>query len=146
MKESPAFVKMFEFVAWVIPLSVKFPREQRFVVAAALQHATLAAHEALVRAGQSSDATQAARHLDEVAAQLALVRFYLRLSEHLTLITVRHYEYASERLAEIGRLVQAWRRGCRAKVALAAATTATTTAMPAATVGTTAAVPGAAPA
>lgn len=120
MKESPVFVKMFEFAAWVIPLTIKFPREQRFVVAAAVQRATLAAHEALVRAGQSTDAEQAAHHLDEVAAQLALVRFYLRLSERLTLITVRHYEFASERLAELGRLVHAWRRSCRAKAAAVA--------------------------
>lgn len=140
MKESPAFVKMFEFVAWVIPLSVKFPREQRFVVAAALQRATLAAHEALVRAGQSSDPAQAARHLDEVAAQLALVRFYLRLSAQLNLITVKHYEYASERLAELGRLVQAWRRTCRAK----AASGTDTAAAEMATIGQ--AVPGVAPA
>ncbi|MFI5274667.1 MAG: hypothetical protein ACHQ4H_16665, partial [Ktedonobacterales bacterium] len=80
MNESPVFVKMFDFVAWAIPLSVKFPREQRFVVAAALQRATFSAHEALIRAGQSTDPAATSTQLAEVAAQLALIRFALRLS------------------------------------------------------------------
>ncbi len=110
MKESPVFVKMFELVAWIIPLSVKFPREQRFVVAAALQRATFAAHEALIRAGMSTAPSATREYLDEVATQLTLIRFYVRLSESLALITTRQYEYAAERLGEIGRLVRAWRR------------------------------------
>ncbi len=124
MKESPVFVKLFDFVAWVIPLTVKFPREQRFVVAAALQRVTLAAHEALIRAGHGGAPAVTLAHLDEVAVQLALVRFYLRLSHTLALITVNQYEYAAERLSEIGRLVEAWRRGCRAKVAAAVTSSA----------------------
>ncbi|MEO7003691.1 MAG: four helix bundle protein [Ktedonobacterales bacterium] len=118
MQESPVFVKMFDLVAWVIPLAVKFPREQRFVVAAALQHVTLAAHEALIRAGRSAAPADALARLDDVATQLALLRFYLRLSERLSLITVKHYEYACDQLREIGRLVEAWRRSCRAKEAV----------------------------
>ncbi|WIG58163.1 MAG: hypothetical protein OJF49_000908 [Ktedonobacterales bacterium] len=123
MQESPVFVKMFEFVAWLIPLSVKFPRQQRFVVAAAVQRATFAAHEALIRAGQSAEPATALAHLNEVAAQLALVRFHLRLSERLLLISVNQYEYASECLAELGRLVQAWRRSCRTKTTIIATPT-----------------------
>lgn len=116
MKESPLFVKLFEFDQWVIPLTTKFPREQRFVVAAKLQQATLATHEAAIRAGQSTTPAAIARHLDDVAAELALIRFYLRLAHQLTCITVRQYEFASERLTEIGRLVEAWRRTNRAKL------------------------------
>lgn len=115
MKESPVFVKMFDFVAWVIPLTVKFPREQRFVVASALQRSILGAHEALVRAGMSETPAATLAHLNEVATQLALARFYFRLAETLMLMTTKQYEYAAERLGEIGRLVQAWRRVSRAK-------------------------------
>ena len=116
MAESPVFVKMFDFTAWVIPLTVKFPREQRFVVAAALQRVTLAAHESLIRAGQSATPDATLAYLDEVAAQLALTRFYLRLSQTLAIITVKQFEYSAERLLEIGRLTRAWQRVCRAKL------------------------------
>jgi hypothetical protein len=115
-QESPVFVKMFDLVAWVIPLSVKFPREQRFVLARALQRAAFHAHETLIRAGQSATPTEALAHLHEVGTQLALVRLYLRLSERQTLITARQYEYAAEQLGAIGRLVRAWQRTCQRKM------------------------------
>lgn len=133
MAESPIFVKMFDFTAWVIPLRVKAPREQRFVVAAALQRVTLAAHEALIRAGHSQTSTATLAHLNEAAAQLAVVRFYLRLAQTLNLMTIKQYEHASERLPEIGRLTRAWQRACRTKIDMA--TTAA--------ISTTEAVPGA---
>jgi 23S rRNA-intervening sequence protein len=115
MKESPVFVKMFDFVAWLIPLTLKFPREQRFVVARALQRETLAAHEDLIRAGygETPDATLLSLHA--VATHLALIRFHLRLCERWSLITVKQYEYAVERLAEIGRLTRAWQVSCASK-------------------------------
>ena len=54
--------------------------------------------------------------LDDVALQLTLIRFYLRLAKRLTLMTVGQYEHASERLTEIGRLLQAWRKTNSAKI------------------------------
>jgi len=107
---------MFELVAWVIPLTVKFPREQRFVVASALQQATFAAHESLVRAAQSTTPAETVEHLHEAATQLAMIRFHLRLSERLLLITTRRYELASEQLGEIGRLLRAWQRACHERL------------------------------
>ena len=115
-KESPVFVKMFDFVAWVIPLSVKFPRQQRFVLASSLQRAALQAQEALIRAGQSATPQATLDHLNEAAAQLALVRFDLRLSHQLTLISTKQYAYAAERLVEIGKLAQGWRRSTQRQV------------------------------
>ncbi len=115
MKESPIFHKLFEFTAWVIPLTLKFPRAQRFVVAEALQRVTLGAHEAAIRAGHTKDPVALARELDAVALHLSLTRFYLRLAHKLMLITLKQHEYAAERLTEIGRLLEAWKRVSAAK-------------------------------
>jgi hypothetical protein len=110
MKESPLFVKLYDFVAWVIPLTMKFPREQRFVVAASLQRETLVAHETAIRAGMAPTPDRVTAHLTDLATHLALIRFYLRLSHQLSCITTANYEQASERLTEVGRLVQGWQR------------------------------------
>ncbi len=121
MKESPLFVKLFDFVAWVIPMTAKFPREQRFIVAEHLQQQVFAAHEAAIRAGMSTSLAATALQLDEVAVRLAQIRFSLRLAHKLTFITVKQYEYASERLTEIGRLLEAWRRTVQTKLAVPSA-------------------------
>jgi hypothetical protein len=121
MKESPIFTKLFDFVTWVIPLTLKFPRSHRFVVAEALQRVTLASQEAAIRAGHGATPADVATHLNEVALNLSLIRFYLRLAVQLTLITVKQHEFASERLTEIGRLLEAWRKVVAAKTVVAGA-------------------------
>ncbi len=115
MKESPIFVKMHDLVAWLIPLTIKFPREQRFVAAAALQRVTFACYEALIRAGSASDAALAQAQLDDAVTYLNLMRMYLRLSHTMACITTKQYEYASERFTEVGRLLQAWLTTIRQK-------------------------------
>jgi four helix bundle protein len=113
MKESPIFNKMTDFAAWVIALAVKFPREQRFYVATSLHREVMATQENLIRASLSAEPTDALRHLNEAATHLSQLRFCLRLSETLLLITINQYEYAAERLTEIGRLLQAWQKRCQ---------------------------------
>ena len=110
MNESPLFSKFFDFMAWVIPMTVKFPKEHRFVLAESVQRVVLAAHEAVTRAGFTKDFTAIARELDQVALYLNLTRFYLRLAVHMTLITLKQHEFAAGSLAEIGRIVESWKQ------------------------------------
>jgi len=121
MKESPIFSKLFDFTKWIIPLTLKFPREHRFVAAEALQRVTLGAHEAAIRAGHTKDPAAIGRELDDLALHLSLIRFYLRLALSLTLITLKQHEFASERLTEIGRLLEAWKRVNATKLVVAGA-------------------------
>ena len=50
MKESPIFSKTYDLLKWLIPLTVKFPRQQRFVMAGAVQHDALRFQELLIEA------------------------------------------------------------------------------------------------
>jgi len=40
--------------------------------------------------------------------QLKQLRFYLRLSHDLRLLSTRRYEFASKKVEELGRLLGAW--------------------------------------
>ncbi len=110
MTESPIFIKVLDFLAWLVPQIQKFPREQRLVMAARVHTTAFALHEALVRAAQATTAETTLQQLDEAVTQLTLLRFYLRLCEKLSLIAPKQYEYASQCLMEVGSLLQAWRR------------------------------------
>ena len=50
MKESPIFSKTYDFVVWLIPVTIKFPRAQRFVMADILQREALRFQELLIEA------------------------------------------------------------------------------------------------
>ncbi|MBE7534561.1 MAG: hypothetical protein HS124_02365 [Anaerolineales bacterium] len=39
MQESPIFVRTFDLLTWLLPFAQKFPKEQRFVLAARLHNA-----------------------------------------------------------------------------------------------------------
>ena len=38
MPESPIFTRTYDLIRWLIPVTMKFPRMQRFVLAERLQH------------------------------------------------------------------------------------------------------------
>ena len=105
MKESPLFAKSYDFIRWLLPQTVKFPREQRFVVAERLQTTAMDFMECLYLA---TDKTQQVSALKQADVKLKQLRFYLRLSHDLKLLDTRRYEHASRLLEEIGRLLGAW--------------------------------------
>jgi four helix bundle protein len=112
MKQSPIFSKTYDFVAWLIPLTVKFPRQHRFVMAAALQREALCFQELLIEAVHRPHPRDAL-----VAADIELdkLRTHLRLCRDLTLINPGQYEHAARMLVEIGRLLGGWQKSVSAK-------------------------------
>ncbi len=107
MKESPIFSKTYDFVSWLIPLTVKFPRQQRFVLAAALQREALQFQSLLIEAAHQR---QPREMLIAADAELDKVRTHLRLSRDLTLISPSQYAHAARLLVEMGKLLGGWQR------------------------------------
>lgn len=110
MKESPIFTRTYDFLKWLLPLTCKFPREQRFVVAEALQRTALDLQERLIEAGSSDQPLPVLRQADVTLTKL---RFYLRLSCDLQLLSLGQYAYAAEKVTEIGKLLGGWQKTIR---------------------------------
>lgn len=107
MKQSPIFSKTYDFVAWLLPLTIKFPRQQRFVMAAALQREALHFQELLIEAAHQPDPFATLTAAD---AELDKVRTHLRMSLDLELIQPGQYEHAARMLVEMGKLLGGWKR------------------------------------
>jgi len=107
MKQSPIFSKTYDFVAWLVPLTVKFPRQQRFVMAAALQKEALRFQELLIEAAHQS---QPGDILIAADAELDKLRTHLRMSLDMRLISSGQYEHAARMLTEMGKLLGGWKR------------------------------------
>ena len=54
MQESPIFAKTYDLLLWLMQATSKFPREQRFVMAKAVQETALRFQERLIEAGAAS--------------------------------------------------------------------------------------------
>lgn len=107
MKQSPIFSKTYDFVAWLIPLTVKFPRQQRFVLASALQQESLHFQALLIEAAHHR---QPEALLVNADAELDKLRTHLRLCLDLRLISSGQYEHAARLLVEIGKLLGGWQK------------------------------------
>lgn len=105
--EMVIFVRMYEFVSWLIPQSLNFPRAQRQVVTARLQNATLTLQELLIEANAVRGAQRAAK-LRAADGELLKIKLYLRLSQRWAWLTAGQYHHASAMILEVGRLLGGW--------------------------------------
>jgi hypothetical protein len=107
MKQSPIFTRTYDLLRWLIPTTVKFPRQHRFVLAETLQRTALEFQERLIEAGYASRPQPILLQADVTLTKL---RLYLRLCHDLDLLSRGQYEHVSRGVDEIGRLLGGWRK------------------------------------
>ena len=107
MQESPIFSRSYDLLRWLIPVTVKFPRQHRFVLAQAVQRTAFELEERLIEAGKSMTPLN---QLNAADVSLTKLRFYLRLCRDLELLKPGQYAHVSKMTDEIGRLLGGWIR------------------------------------
>ena len=98
------FTRTYDFLTWLIPQTLHFPRSQRFVVTRRLQDAALDFFETITAANQCRG-SERRRHLDRADMHLDKVRFYLRLARQWAWLSDGQYHHAAQMVAEIGRVL-----------------------------------------
>jgi hypothetical protein len=105
VKESPIFARTYDLIRWLIPMTVKFPRQHRFVLAEAVQKTALQFQERLIEAGRARERLP---RLHQADTDLTKLRFYLRLCRDLELMSLGQYEHAARMVSEVGKLLGGW--------------------------------------
>ena len=106
--QSPLFVKTYDFLLWLIPVTLKFPKSQRFLLAERLSGLALDFYEAVLEA--VIEPNQQAAQLKQADHLLTKLRLYVRLSHDVGCLSLGQFEHAAQRLDEIGRLLGGWQR------------------------------------
>lgn len=107
MDNSPLFGKTHDLLRWLVPMTVRFPREQRFVMAQQVQQAAFSFQRHLLSGALGDDKSRA---LQEADIALARLRMNLRLCHELQLLNTRQFGYVSGLVDELGRLLGGWMR------------------------------------
>jgi len=107
VKQSPIFARTYDFVEWLIPRTMSFPRQQRFVLTKRIQDTALDFQERIIEAAVAKDRLRAER-LVQADMNLAKSRFYLRLAKDLEWLSLGQYERVARMVEEIGRLLGGW--------------------------------------
>lgn len=103
--KSPLLVKTYDFLQWLLPVTEKFPRSQRFVLAQQLQQAAFRFYELLIAARRTRPNDGLLKQAD---IELEKVRLYLRLSHDLNYLGMKQYRHAAQLTTEMGRLLGGW--------------------------------------
>lgn len=106
--QSPLFVKTYDFLLWLIPLTLKFPKSQRFLLAERLSKMALDFYDAILDAAM--EPARQGERLDEADKLLTKMRLYVRLSYDLQCISLGQLEHAARLMNEIGLLIGGWKR------------------------------------
>jgi hypothetical protein len=106
--QSPLFVKTYDFLLWLIPLTLKFPKAQRFLLAERLGKMALDFYELILEAVM--EASETMEKLDQADRLLTKIRLVVRLSYDLQCISLGQYEHAAKQIDEIGRLIGGWKK------------------------------------
>ena len=108
-QEMPIFVRTFDLLAWLLPMSNHFPRSMRHSFTQRLLDAAFdlseRLHEANLRYGQARR-----ERLDRADEALDKLRHYLRLAAKMGWLKPGQYEHVTGMVAEIGRLLGGWRK------------------------------------
>ncbi len=107
MKQSPIFSRTHDLLKWLIPATVKFPRQQRFVLAGAIQQAALQFQGLLIEAAHQRRPRET---LTKADAELDKLRAHLRLCRDLGLLKPGQYQHVAGMVTEVGRLLGGWKK------------------------------------
>lgn len=106
--QSPLFVKTYDFMLWLLPLTLKFPKAQRFLLAERLGKMTLDFYDLILEA--VTDPQHQLENINRADRLLAKIRLYIRLSFDMECVSVGQYEHAARLVDELGRLLGGWKR------------------------------------
>jgi four helix bundle protein len=101
------FTRTYDFLSWLIPRTMDFPRSQRFVVTRRLQDAALDFQEQIIEANRQRGRARM-EHLRRADASLDKVRLYLRLAVRWEWLSEGQYQHVSRLVKELGDLLGGW--------------------------------------
>ena len=99
------FQKVYDLILWLYPTVNKFPKSQRFVLGQQIENTVLEILKGTIQANQESDKLP---YLKQISVDLDKLRILIRLSKDLKFISIRQYQFAAEKINEIGRILGGW--------------------------------------
>lgn len=116
MPDSPIFVHTYDLLLWLVPRTLKFPREYRFGLAQRIQTTAYALQRAFVEAALANSLQQKQSMLQRADVELSELRLTVRLSHDLKLLDDSGYKHASQMLKEVGNLLGGWHRSSHKQI------------------------------
>jgi hypothetical protein len=104
-KELKIIQDFYDFMLWMIRHIEKYPRHHRYSLGYAMENRMQKILELLLKAKYCKDKTAM---LNDANIELEVLRFQLRLSKDLNILSVKSYGFGSNSLLEVGSQAGGW--------------------------------------
>ncbi len=105
----PIVEQYYAFCVWLLPKVSKLQKDQKYILGTRLQNSALDALELILNTALGQKSVKEA-YLIEAVQKLEHVRFYLRLSVQVKLVTPKSYAYGAACILEISQKLGAWKK------------------------------------
>ena len=97
--------KAYDFSKWLLHHTGKFPKSFRFSIAVRLENSVLEFTELVAVANMRGNKLAVLHDADEVLTRLRLL---FRMSFEMKFINLTSYEFGSQQIAELGKMLGGW--------------------------------------
>ena len=104
-KEVDAITKIYDYLLWIIPKLEKFPRNQKFLLADRIENTLLDILMLLIEAAYSKKKSSL---LQNANLKLEQLRYLIRLSKDLKLLSIKSYEFSARAINDVGVSIGGW--------------------------------------
>ncbi|HDP99663.1 MAG TPA: diversity-generating retroelement protein Avd [bacterium] len=112
-KEIKIIPVLYDLILWYSPKISQYPKKFKYTIGDRITNSMLEILETVIEAKYSSD--QKSDFLRKANLHLEKLRFLVRLSKDLQCISIKSFEYAANKINEIGRMIGGWEKYSRQK-------------------------------
>ena len=100
------FQKTYDFLLWLKPTVQRFAKVHKYSLGIQLENEALELLKKIIRANFKRGNKK--EFIEECFVSYEIVKVLIRLSKEYKLLNIKQYEFASNQLDEIGRLLGGW--------------------------------------
>lgn len=109
MNEISILPKLYDLILWYAPKISLYPKKYKYTLGDRITTIQLDILESIIDAKYTSGKKKG-HFLRRTNLNIEKLRFMVRLSKDLECISLPQYEYAADKINEIGRMVGGWER------------------------------------
>lgn len=108
LQDFTVYTKTYDYMSWLFPITMAFPKSQRYVLAQRIEHTVLSMLELIIEGNASRQ--HKVPCIQGALIKLEVLQVLLRFAKDQRFLSLRKYEISSKQLTDIGRLLGGWLR------------------------------------
>lgn len=101
------FQRIYDFLLWLYPLVNRIPKSHRLVLGRSIEELGIDILLLSIQANKTRDDVRRETQ-QKISDELDKLRILIRLTKDLRFMSVAQYQYAAEKLNEIGKILYGW--------------------------------------